>query len=76
VLGDLLRRSDAHLCRLKGLQTIPHGPLEDLLHLAAILVDVEVAPAVSVPVLEARKQATEMFFTDNNIKLIRNTLSP
>ncbi len=58
VLADVFWWSDAHLCRLEGLQTAPHGPLEDLLHLVFILVDVKVAPAVPVPVLQRTEQKT------------------
>lgn len=49
----------AHLCRFEGLQATPHGPLEDLLHLIVIPVDVKVTATVSVPVLyiqEKRKK--------------------
>lgn len=60
VLGDVFWWSDAHLCRLKGLQTAPHGPLEDLLHLVLILVDLKMAPAVPVSVLRTRREETDM----------------
>lgn len=50
VLCDCLW-SNAHLCRLERLQTISHSPLEDLLRLFFVLVDVNVAPAISMPVL-------------------------
>lgn len=55
VLANLLWWRNAHLCRLEGLQTIPHGPLEDLLHFVFILVDIEMAPAVPVSVLKYTK---------------------
>lgn len=59
VLGDDLARCDAHLGRLEGLQTAPHGPLEDLLDLIFTLVDAEVAPAVLVPMLMNPKRKTD-----------------
>lgn len=61
VLGNGLRWGHPHLCRLEGLQSIPHGPLENLLHLFFILVDVEVAATVPVPVLQARGKKQTVF---------------
>lgn len=52
MLGNVFWLSHAHLSRFEGLQAAPHGPLEDLLHLILIPVDVEMTPTVSVPVLE------------------------
>lgn len=57
VLGNGLWWSDTHLCGLERLQSAPHGPLEDLLHLIFIFVDVEMAPAVPVSVLVSRKES-------------------
>lgn len=51
MFGNVLRWSHTHLCRFKGLQTAPHGPLEDLLHLTFILVDIQTAPTVLVAML-------------------------
>lgn len=59
MLAYCLWRSDTHLCGLEGLQTIPHGPLEDLLHFIFIFIDFEMTPAVSVSVLWTRKQTEE-----------------
>lgn len=56
LFGNRLWWGDAHLCRLEGLQSTPHGPLEDLLHLTFICVHVKVVPTVPVPVLRTRKQ--------------------
>lgn len=61
VLGNGLRWGHPHLCRLEGLQSIPHGPLENLLHLFFILVDVIVAATVPVPVLQARGKKQTVF---------------
>lgn len=51
MFGNVLRWSHTHLCRFKGLQAAPHGPLEDLLHLIFILVDIQTAPTVLVTML-------------------------
>lgn len=56
VLRDGLRWSHAHLSRLKGLQTVPHGSLEDLLDLIFILVDAKLAATELVTVLLGQKE--------------------
>lgn len=62
VLCDCLRWSDTHLCRLEGLQTVPHGSLEDLLHFIFILVDIKMAAAVPVSMLLTWKQGRRCHF--------------
>lgn len=66
----MFRLSHAHLSRFEGLQAAPHGPLEDLLHLIVIPVDVEMTPTVSVPVLEI----TDKWEMVSDVKLVLREL--
>lgn len=55
MLGNGFRWSHTHLCRFKGLQTVPHSPLEDLLHLIFVLIDLQTTPTVLVTVLQTTR---------------------
>lgn len=55
MFGDFfVGRADASLCSFEGLQSVPHGPLEDLLHLFRVLGRVKVTAAVCGTVLPER----------------------
>lgn len=56
MFGDFfVGRADASLRSFEGLKSVPHGPLEDLLHLLRVLCSVKVVAAVCGTVLDGNQ---------------------